>query len=421
MRPTPNTKETGRENEMLKSNRNKAVMAGLALGLAAGPTQSYGQNNQPYVIGYISDFSGPFVDTFSPVYDGFRAYIQKVNAAGGVNGHLVNVVVRDDQLNATRAASFVRELATSEGVNSIWSLSLSSTLPGVYEIAKRMNVPAISSVSAIKSTLPPAADFAYSTGSAFEVAGEVSAKLALNVAPSKGKLMCVTIDSAGGFAACGHTAAAASAAGFTNDSLLFPPAKVEYGAIGQKIAAAEPAIVVTHLPAGLAPGVLLAARSSGYRGPIMMHNVALNESTIVKAMETSGNFENTYVFSRYVLGDDPLPQMAEIRQAVAAVGTKSGDFSGNHVAGWAHAMVAVEALKKCGFPCDGAKLNTTLGSLSVDVGPLTGGPVAFKGDDHQGISWWKVYKFDAAKKQFQPSGNWVEAPSKLSFVPAEKK
>ena len=34
---------------------------------------------------------------------------------------------------------------------------------------------------------------------------------------------------------------------------------------------------------------------------MLMHNVAFNEATLVKAMETAGNFENTHVFSRYVL------------------------------------------------------------------------------------------------------------------------
>ena len=406
---------------MARIKRNALCATSIVLALTATKMAAVAQGAQPYMIGYVSDFSGPFVDTFSPVYDGFRAHIEKVNAAGGIDGHPVKIVVRDDQLNATRAASLVRELATNEGVNSIWSLSLSSTLPGVYEMAKRTGVPAISSVSAIKTSLPPAADFAYSTGSAFEVAGEVSAKLAASVLPSKGKLLCVTIDSAGGFAACGHTAAAAAAQGFTNNSLLFPPAKVEYGAIGQKIVSTAPEMVVTHLPAGLAPGVLLAARSAGYKGPILMHNVALSEGTLVKAMETSGNFENTYVFTRYVLGADPSPQVAEIRRGAEGVGVKAADFSGNHVAGWAHAMVAVAALKKCGFPCDGAKLNATLTDLSVDVGPLTGGPVFFKGDDHQGTSWWKVYKFDSQKKAFKPTGNWVEASSKLAYTPEHKK
>ncbi|HWX33435.1 MAG TPA: ABC transporter substrate-binding protein [Steroidobacteraceae bacterium] len=398
-----------------------AVVAGIVLLLCAGIGVTSSQTQQPYVIGYISDFSGPFVDTFSPVHAGFRAHIDRVNAAGGVNGRQIQTIVRDDQLNATRAASLMRELVTSEAVNSVWSLSLSSTLPGVYTLAKRLSVPAISSVSAIKSTLPPAEEYAYSTGSPFEVAGEVSAKLAAPVAPSKGKLMCVTIDSAGGFAACGHTAAAAGAVGFTNDSLMFPPAKVEYGAIGERIASSQPAIVVTHLPAGLAPGVLLAARSAGYRGPMLLHNVAFNEATLVKAMETAGNFENTYVFSRYVLAHDPLPEVAEIERAAEAVGVKPADFSGNHIAGWVHGKVAVAALTKCGVPCNGEKLNAALSNLSVDVGGLSGGPVVFQADDHQGTSWWKTYSFDSASKKFRPTGDWVEAPSKLTYTVGDKK
>lgn len=405
----------------MRSTSLKKVLTIAAATAIAGAGAAFAQSKPPYVIGYISDFSGPFVDTFSPVHDGFRAHIEQVNASGGINGHPVKMVVRDDQLNATRAASLVRELVTTENVNSIWSLSLSSTLPGVYEIAKRLNVPAISSVSAIKTTLPPAADFAYSTGSVFEVAGEVSAKLAANIAPGKGKMMCVSIDSAGGFAACGHTGEAFKAAGFTDDSLLFPPAKVEYGAIGQKIAAAQPAIVVTHLPAGLAPGVLLAARSAGYKGPILMHNVAFNESTLVKAMESAGVFDNTYVFTRYVLAHDPLPEVAKVKAAVEKVGVKPADFSGNHIAGWTHAMLAVEALKKCGYPCDGEKLNKTLTDISVNVGPLTGGAISFKGDDHQGDSWWKTYRFDGTKKQFEPFGDWVKASSKLTYTVGPKK
>src|SRR5262245_51541125 len=194
---TTQIRKQTRRTEMFKVRGTALPVLGATLAFAASSTAVSGQ--EPYTIGYISDFSGPFVDTFSPVYDGFRAHVEKINAAGGVNGHSVKVVVRDDQLNATRAASFVRELATSESVNSVWSLSLSSTLPGVYEMAKRTGIPAISSVSAIKTSLPPAADFAYSTGSAFEVAGEVSAKLAASVLPTKGKLLCVTIDSAGGF------------------------------------------------------------------------------------------------------------------------------------------------------------------------------------------------------------------------------
>ena len=127
------------------------------------------------------------------------------------------------------------------------------------------------------------------------------------------------------------------------------------------------------------------------------------------------------MFSRYVLAHDTLPAVGEIRRVVEKVGVKPDDFSGNHIAGWVHGKLAVEALNKCGFPCNGEKLNTTLNTLSVDLGGLSGGPIAFKADDHQGTSWWKTYSFDPATKKFKPSGNWVEAPSKLAYTIGDKK
>src|SRR5438132_14236838 len=107
-----------------------AVVAGSALLLCAGMEVTSSQTQQPYVIGYISDFSGPFVDTFSPVHDGFRAHIDRVNAAGGVNGRQIQTIVRDHQLNATRAPSLMRELVTPEDVNRMRALSWTIRSPG---------------------------------------------------------------------------------------------------------------------------------------------------------------------------------------------------------------------------------------------------------------------------------------------------
>ena len=45
----------------------------------------------------------------------------------------------------------------------------------------------------------------------------------------------------------------------------------------------------------------------------------------------------------------------------------------------------------------------------------------FQADDHQGTSWWKTYSFDSASKKFRPTGDWVEAPSKLTYSVGDKK
>lgn len=371
---------------------------------------------EPYRLGYITDFSGPFVDTFKPVFQGFELYMKKVNAAGGINGHPVEIVTRDDKLNAQNAATHARELITGEKVNSLWAMSMSSTLPAVYALSKRMKVPAISSVSAIHMTLPPAEEYAYSTGNPFEVAGEVSGKLAAGIAPNKGTLVCVTIESAGGFAGCGHTEASAKAAGFQVEKVFFAPRAIEFGPLGQKIADAKPAVVVTHLPAGLAEGILINTRAAGYKGPVLLNNVSINEANMLKAMETAGYDREVYTFTRYTLAHEDHPAIEEIRKTAEKLGMKGSDVAVNHVIGWVQGMLAEAALKKCGWPCSGENLDKALTGISVNTGGLTGGPIAYTAEDHQGTSWWKLYKYEPAAGKFKAVSDWVEAPSKLQYT-----
>ncbi|HUS53915.1 MAG TPA: ABC transporter substrate-binding protein [Thermohalobaculum sp.] len=368
-----------------------------------------------YKLGYITDFSGPFVDTFKPVFQGFELYMKRVNAAGGINGHKVEIITRDDQLNAQRAASHARELITSQKVNSLWAMSMSSTLPGVYRVAKRNKVPAISSVSAIGMTLPPAAGYAYSTGNPFNVAGEVAGKLAAKLFPGKGRMTCVTIESAGGFAACAHTEASFKAQGFTVSKVFFSPRKVEFGPLGQKIAGTKPKLVVTHLPPRLTEGVMIHTRAGGYKGPMLMNNVSISEAGLIQGIEKAGSAEGVYTFSRYTLAHEETADLAEIKATAKKFGMNPDEIAVNHVIGWVNAKLASAALKKCGWPCSGEAMNKALANISVDMGKLTGGPITFKSNDHQGTSWWKVYKFDAGSNKFKPVTEWVAAPSTLQY------
>ena len=54
-------------------------------------------------------------DNYGPIVEGFEYYVKELNARGGINGIPVKVSIRDDGLDATRAATNALELATSEG------------------------------------------------------------------------------------------------------------------------------------------------------------------------------------------------------------------------------------------------------------------------------------------------------------------
>ena len=134
--------------------RGKLFLVAFLTGVILAPAGASAQQKTQKV-GYIADLSGPMQDNYGPIVEGFEFYVKELNARGGIAGAQVQVVVRDDQLDATRAASIALELATSEAVNSIWGMSQSRTHLAVYQTAARNRIPATAMFSGIKEVTAP--------------------------------------------------------------------------------------------------------------------------------------------------------------------------------------------------------------------------------------------------------------------------
>src|SRR4029450_4215831 len=59
----------------------------------------------PYVIGVTGALTGPPASTNAPPIEGLRLYVDRLNAAGGVNGKKIQLVVLDDQAEPSKAAA----------------------------------------------------------------------------------------------------------------------------------------------------------------------------------------------------------------------------------------------------------------------------------------------------------------------------
>jgi branched-chain amino acid transport system substrate-binding protein len=391
----------------------RKIIAAATSAAAAALMLNSAWAGEPYKIGYVTDLSGPFRDAYAPVLEGFQLYMKQLNEKGGIAGHPVITVVRDDQLNAARSAAMSIELINGEGVSSLWGLSLSSTLSAVYQVAARNEIPAIANFSGIKSVLAPAAPYAYSIGHVFEVAGEVSGKMAADLVGGKGKLVCVSVDSAGGIAGCHHTQAAAKAAGMDSDRVLFPPPSAEFSAIGQSVAAKNPAAVVTHLGAAQVVGVLRALRGAGYKGPLLIGAHGVPEADVIKAMKAAEHEADTYIFSRFALRDSEGDEMNLLKAAARKYGVN--ELSNSHIMGWVLAKVAEDSLRKCGFPCNGAKLNKVLETTAIDPGSLMGGKLEFTPINHYGPTSWRLYRYQPAGGKFIAATDWVRVAPELRY------
>ena len=120
---------------------------------AAGPAAA----QDAYVIGVSAAMTGPAAGIYAPVVDAMKAYLDHVNARGGVNGRQVRVIVQDDGAEPSKAAANAKKLLAQDKVVLLINTSLSSTYAPMIAEAKRAEVPLYFGGSVCpKDTYPPA-------------------------------------------------------------------------------------------------------------------------------------------------------------------------------------------------------------------------------------------------------------------------
>src|SRR5438874_13334416 len=110
-----------------------------------------------YVIGVTGALTGPAAGTNGPPIEGLRLYVDRLNAAGGINGKKIQLTVLDDQGEPSKAAANAKRLLTQDNVSLLVLSSLSSTFAPVIAETKRANV-ALMLMGAVcpKEVYPPA-------------------------------------------------------------------------------------------------------------------------------------------------------------------------------------------------------------------------------------------------------------------------
>src|SRR5690349_15326610 len=97
---------------LLPVNRRRlTAVAAATLLLVAGCGSGGGSSDEAageYVIGLSSDLSGAFAVNGVPATAGVNAAVIEVNNAGGINGHKVKLLIRDDASDVNRGSANLR-------------------------------------------------------------------------------------------------------------------------------------------------------------------------------------------------------------------------------------------------------------------------------------------------------------------------
>jgi ABC-type branched-subunit amino acid transport system substrate-binding protein len=377
----------------------KLAAAAVAAAIA-GPALA----QDAYVVGLTGALTGPPASTYAPAVEALRIYIDRVNAAGGINGKTVNLILQDDSAEPGKAATNAKKLIAQDNVMLMLNASLSSTYAPMVAEAKRAGVPVLFASSVCpKDVYPPADPLLFCT-TAFAANHDSRAVLSFvketAKEPVKLGLAAMAIPISRG--EIDFAEGLSKTMGMTPVSKeIIPPPTPDYTPFATKIKDAGANWAYSWAPWVTQVRTLEALRRLGWQGDYVAWAHIEAEGELARLKD--GQF---YVVGATALFQDALPIHAEIAQAVQKANVQ---YPPQQMAeGWIAGMVVEAALKATSWPPTPEKLAAAMSNLNVDTRGLRGGPIAWTKDNHfRTRQYYRVYRWDPAKASIVRVKDWT--------------
>ena len=357
-----------------------------------------------YVIGLTGALTGPPASTYAPAVEALRVYIERINAAGGINGKKVNLILQDDSAEPGKATANAKKLIGQDNVILIMNASLSSTYAPVVAEAKRAGVPILFASSVCpKDVYPPAEPTEFCT-TAFAANYDSRATLAFIKETAKEPVKI-------GFAAMAiplsrgemdFAEQQAPGLGMTVvGKEVIPPPTPDYTPFATKLMDGGANWVFSWAPWVTQVRTLEALRRLGWQGEYVAWAHIEAEGELARLKD--GKF---YVIGANALFQDELPIHKEMAAAAQQAGVQ---YPPQQMAeGWIAGMVIEAALKATGWPASADKLAAAMSNLKVDTRGLRGGPIEWTKDNHfRTRQYYRVYAWDTAKNAIVRVKDWT--------------
>lgn len=387
------------QNSALRRARTLTVVGMVGLlaltGCASGGGGEGGGDGEDvtYKVGALMDLSQTYAFIGEPSLAGLRTAIDEINKSGGVDGAMLELVVKDDRSDAAAGRTAFQELA-SDGVVAIIGPNASATLTPLAPLAEQYKIPNLS-LAAVSDLQGTASPYLYATGLHVAESARIDANWIVEDGGGKGSVVAaLSLDtpSVAEFRESLEEAIPAIGGELVANDVVAPDATDMANAV-LPIAATNPDYVPVGLLASQLPGVVSSLRDRGSDAKVINYYVASDDATF-EAVNDEGFYAVRHYADPTETGNPAIDAMAE---AAAEAGQTGGMTNSYFTYGYVTGKLVAHALSECGSGCDGEKLDAALSGITAfDTNGLSG-PLGVTADDHFFVKYGKIFGWDGEK------------------------
>lgn len=363
------------------TNRSRwlALTTGLlgAVFAAALATAETGVTASEVRIGMANAQSGPAAGLGQAVKAGAMAYIDKVNAAGGVHGRQIVLVSKDDRYEPAQTAAATTALIENDGVFALFGYVGTPTSSAAVPVASKAGVPYLFPFTGAEFLRNPVNQYVFNVrASYFNETESMVMHLLDDIGASKISMF-MQNDSFGEAVKGGIARALFKRRMRIHSEARFPRNSFELDEGIAALKASDPdAVVFVGTYKQLAESVKK-ARAAGLDATFITVSFIGTENFVAEAGADGDGVYITQVMPSPT--DTSIPLVAQYQEDLG----DSGLVGYTSLEGYVNAVVLVEALQRVGSDLTRDGLFNALNNLNFDPGGLK---IGFSAANHQGAS-----------------------------------
>ncbi len=352
------------------------IVAALLVSTHTSTALAQGVSKTEIILGQTADFSGVLAASVKEMTDPAKAYFDKINKVGGIEGRQITLISLDDKYDPKITATNATELAVNKGVLAIMLGRGTANAEAIIPVATENKVPVLGYVGGSVLLHTPPKRYFFNLRPPYRL--EVERAIGQLVAQGASRIAAVYTDDAFGKDAF---------EGFKNGikqvkldaavTAAIPRGDVKVDEAVAKVVAAKPDAVIGICVAKACATLVKALRVAGYSGRFLSLS---NTSTGAYVKELGDVARGVIVTQVFPSPDSVATAVANDFQKLAAEYKLPLSYSA--MEGYINARVMVEAIKRAGSKPTREGIVTALESMrKVDLG---GYLLSFSATDHTG-------------------------------------